>query len=59
MEVIKVEDLSNELKESFMLEEQNARTLKPFVMESDNAPVVEIKMVGIIVRFFNHKNPQI
>ena len=58
-EVVKVEVLSNELKESSMIEKQNARTLKPVVTESDNAPAVEIQMAGTTVKFFNNTNPEL
>ena len=58
-EIVKVEVLSNELKESSIIEKQNARTLKPVVTESDNAPAVEIRMSGTTVKFFNNTNPEL
>ncbi len=58
-EIVKVGILSNEIEESSIVEEQNARFLKQAVTGSDHAPAVEIQIAGTTVRFFNHTNPEI
>lgn len=58
-EIVKVGVLSNEIEESPIVEEQNARILKQVVTKTDHAPAVELQMAGTTVRFFNHTDPEI